>query len=199
MNVERLEEIYDARQEIHELAIRQVWESISVVLHTFSGEGELFPVPHKGDRIKPLSSLRKKAFDRQIIDEMRVFEEIKDIIGVRLITNNLKDIWELHDRIKSLTSLDYDPDSLQDYIKEPKDSGYRSLHFVVYCRVDHRGIRYRIPCEIQIRTLFQDAWAVLSQHDIYRNATDLPIIISKLSQRLADQLAVLDNIAQDNS
>ena len=50
---------------------------------------------------------------------------------------------------------------------------------------------------MQVRTLFQDAWGTLTHEDIYKSEQDLPPLILQLSRRLADQLKVLDDIAQD--
>ena len=196
MNEARLERLYRARLPIYRRAIEQVRHYLSGVIADFSGEG-LFRVASLSCRIKEPSSLKLKAADRGIENEEIVFERIMDIAGARLVTNNLSDSRSVHDRVKALHRLEYDEGSLQEFTESPQTSGYRGIHFTVYCEVDYKGECHRVPCEIQIRTLLQDAWAVLTHQDVYKSPSDLPPLMVTLSSRLADQLAVLDNVAQD--
>jgi ppGpp synthetase/RelA/SpoT-type nucleotidyltranferase len=196
MDDERFQEIYDDRLELYDRAIKRFWECTAGVRQDFR-EYQSRPLIVVEDRVKESSRLKNKAVKRNILDERQVFEEIEDIAGVRLVTYNVSAVFQLHDRIKSLNSLEYKADSFEDYINNPKESGYRAVHFVVYCKVDFRGSSFKIPCEVQIRSIFQHSWALLSELDIYKNDDDLPLIIRNLSRRLADQLAVLDDIAQD--
>lgn len=53
----------------------------------------------------------------------------------------------------------------RDYIAEPKQSGYRSLHLLMTVPVVCRGQHMLIPIEIQLRTCAMDAWAV-AEHDL---------------------------------
>lgn len=96
-----------------------------------------------------------------------------------------------------MRSLEYIEGSLQDYIRSPKPSGYRAIHFDVYCDVEYKGAQHKVRCEVQIQTLLQNSWAILTHQDIYKSESDLPKHVVLLSRRLADQLAVLDDIAQD--
>jgi acyl dehydratase len=54
-----------------------------------------------------------------------------------------------------------------------------------------------VTCEIQIRTLLQHAWGELTHGDTYKPEMKIPDLIVVLSKRLANTLAVLDEIAQD--
>ena len=99
---------------------------------------------------------------------------------------------------KSNTSLlkiceDYE----DDYIKAPKKSGYRALSVVVGVRVAVGSTVEPVTCEVQIRTLLQDAWGELTHEDTYKPEMKVPPFIVILSKRLANALAVLDEMAQD--
>ena len=47
----------------------------------------------------------------------------------------------------------------KDYIKNPKESGYRGYHIIVSIPISIGGIIKNINCEIQIRTTAMDFWA----------------------------------------
>ena len=196
MDFKKLERLYRERLLVYKRAADRVKTCIGEMVEDFATD-RLFRVATLEARVKEFDSLKRKVVDRQIEDEEQALEDIKDVVGVRIVTNNLSDVARLFEGIKALGTVCYDEESLQDYLRSPQDSGYRALHFTVFCPVDHKGLQYRVACEVQIRTLFQDAWGTLTHEDIYKNEQDLPPVIVKLSRRLADQLRVLDDIAQD--
>ena len=55
--------------------------------------------------------------------------------------------------------------SIKDYIKHPKDNGYRSYHMIVEIPVYFSDEVRPVRCEIQIRTIAMDFWATLD-HDM---------------------------------
>ena len=48
---------------------------------------------------------------------------------------------------------------VKDYIREPKENGYRSLHVIITVEVDFAEASRKVPVEIQIRTIAMDFWA----------------------------------------
>ena len=196
MKEARLERLYKARLPIYVRAMVRVKNCLSEVIEDFAKD-RLLRVYIVKDRVKLFKSLLRKAQDKGIEDEEDVFERITDVIGVRLVTDNLEDMQKVIQAIKSMRSLEYIEESLQDYVMLPRSSGYRAIHFNVYCDVEYKGDQHRVLCEVQIQTLFQNSWAILTHQDIYKSESDLPKHVVLLSRRLADQLAVLDDIAQD--
>ncbi len=57
----------------------------------------------------------------------------------------------------------------KDYIKNPKENGYRSLHIVVSVPVFLSEVTKNVPVEIQIRTMGMDFWASLEHKLKYKN------------------------------
>ena len=55
--------------------------------------------------------------------------------------------------------------NVKDYIEEPKENGYRSLHMIIRVPVYFMNKKQMVPVELQIRTLAMDLWASL-EHDI---------------------------------
>ena len=54
---------------------------------------------------------------------------------------------------------------MKDYIENPKQNGYRSLHMVIRVPVYFMNKKQLVPVELQLRTLAMDLWASL-EHDI---------------------------------
>ncbi len=87
---------------------------------------------------------------------------MQDVAGIRVITVYRSDIYLIYEAIKNselaVTHVD-------DYIKTPKDSGYRSLHLLAMVSIVTEDGTKLIPTEIQLRTKTMDAWATLD-HDL---------------------------------
>jgi ppGpp synthetase/RelA/SpoT-type nucleotidyltranferase len=139
-----------------------------------------------GARVKrPVKLWRNAARDGLSISE--AFSVVEDLLGVRIVCNNLSDIAPLVQMIRTdcsiLSVLD-----IKDMISSPLNSGYRATH------VRTELLDLFAPCEIQIRTLAQDAWARLSRADLY--GKDVPQSIQRLARALSTQLSAIDEIAQ---
>ena len=52
---------------------------------------------------------------------------------------------------------------------EVMESMYSSIHLVVWCEPFHEGKRVRVPVEIQIRTVFEDAWGEIDHKLRYKD------------------------------
>lgn len=100
-----------------------------------------------------------------IIEKLKRFEQMsldrmQDIGGVRVIVDNINDVYRLH---KTLVTSKRFKHQLElpphDYIQSPKADGYRSLHQVIrYINDAHEELN-GLRLEIQIRTRLQHSWA----------------------------------------
>ena len=196
MSLSGIDELYEEKKRIYERAMKQAAAYIADIIRDFAEEG-LFRVARPPEfRLKTLDSLKRKARVNSVPPE-QVFDKTLDMAGIRIIVHNLSDIETLAEKIKTSSKLEFDPSACEDYIATPLESGYRARHFVAHVEVEFKGKTYRIPGEIQVRTLLQDSWAIFVHEDIYKSSEALPPVIQKLSRRLADQLAVMDQTAQD--
>ena len=122
-----------------------------------------------------------------------VFMRTEDLLGVRIVCNNLSDIDPLIKMIQQDVST-LDVLEVKDLISSPSPTGYRAKHVRTLFRDIFQTEEEPLPCEIQIRTLAQDTWARLSREDLYgKNA---PQNIRKLARTLSIQLSAIDDIAQ---
>lgn len=121
------------------------------------------------------------------------FTEVEDLLGIRIVCNNLSDIKPIIEMIQTECSI-LDVLDIKDMISSPSDIGYRATHLRTEFPETFSPVETAIPCEIQIRTLAQDTWARLSRADLY--GKDVPHSIQKLAQALSTQLSAIDDIAQ---
>ena len=83
--------------------------------------------------------------------------------------------------------------SLKDYIKEPKPSGYRSLHIIAKYNVETLEGQQSIYIEFQIRTLAMHLWASIEHSLKYKYYRNIPESIKKRLQAAAKITTDLDN------
>jgi len=128
-------------------------------------------------------------------------EVVHDLIGARIICWFYEDCYGLLELLKDSKRLEILADTIEDYNKSPKPSGYRAIHLlcnVTYDQVVHKEKRHEIIAgkmsgEIQIRTLFQDAWGEMTHQMHYKVDEKLRQQYDHLVAALADRLAAEDN------
>jgi ppGpp synthetase/RelA/SpoT-type nucleotidyltranferase len=87
--------------------------------------------------------------------------QMQDIGGLRAVVNNLEDVHNLKNLIRSGEKQFAFKSNLFkeiDYIKKPKESGYRSIH-LIYKYEKNIPLNSQCRIEIQLRTKIQHAWA----------------------------------------
>ncbi|MBP9711799.1 MAG: RelA/SpoT domain-containing protein [Candidatus Pacebacteria bacterium] len=87
--------------------------------------------------------------------------QMQDIGGLRAVMNDLNEMYELRDLIRSgekQTAFKSTFIRETDYVKSPKESGYRSIH-LVYKYDKNVPINSQCRIEIQLRTKIHHAWA----------------------------------------
>ncbi len=117
-------------------------------------ELESFPKITVVQRLKRMPTILDKIKNRE---SSMGLSRMQDVGGVRVIAENLKDVYKAENKIKKILAK-YELESEDDYIKDPKESGYRGIHLVYkYASSDCRYDKLRT--EIQIRTKAEHAWA----------------------------------------
>ena len=107
-----------------------------------------------------LGKLQKKDLDLTLT---AACNNIYDIAGIRVVCPYIKDAYLIRDRL--MAQDDIHIMNIKDYIAEPKENGYRSLHMIIRIPVYFMNKKQMVPVELQIRTLAMDLWASL-EHDI---------------------------------
>ena len=115
--------------------------------------------------------------------------------GIRVICSFVDDIFDI---AKMLASQD-DVTLIEskNYIKFPKDNGYRSLHLIVEIPIYLSGGKKPMRVEVQIRTIAMDFWASLEHQLKYKkNIPDAEKISQELKE-CADIISATDLRMQD--
>ncbi len=115
---------------------------------------------------------------------------INDIAGVRLICSFTSDIYRLAGMIGNQSDLKVL--AVKDYIKNPKESGYKSYHMLVSVPIFLSDSVVDTKVEIQIRTIAMDFWASLEHKIYYKFEGNAPDHISRELRECADMVTTLD-------
>ena len=144
-------------------------------------------------RSKSLSELESKArkFGWSAED---AFIRCSDLVGGRIVCDNIEDVYRFEELLKECLPADSSQIERQDYIDKPKKHGYRALHLNFRLNVSRTPDLELIPCEIQLRSRLQDAWAQLSHGDIYKQKHLPPDLLDRVKD-LSDLLAQADSTA----
>lgn len=175
-------------------AIMEVETKFKVLNEQFSLQYDRNPIESIKTRIKSTEGIIKKANKKKIPFTMQSIEEnIRDIAGVRVICSFSEDIYMLADCL--LQQDDIKLIEKKDYIKHPKESGYRSLHLIIEIPIFLQNEKRSMKVEVQLRTIAMDFWASVEHKLRYKKnipdseAEPLAVELSDY----ADQLADLDN------
>lgn len=110
-----------------------------------------------GQRLKRIPSIMSKL---QRFKNMSL-SRMQDIGGLRAVVKTSKQIYALRDSYVLNSKFDHALVSEHDYIKSPKDSGYRGIHLIYKYNNRKGGAKaYEgLQIELQIRNDLQHAWA----------------------------------------
>ncbi|MDL4842936.1 GTP pyrophosphokinase [Aquibacillus rhizosphaerae] len=171
----------------------QVVEELKVKLRgmraQFEYESKHSPIEFVTGRVKPLTSILEKASLKNL-PMNKLEEEIQDIAGVRVVCQFVDDIYTIINMLRSRN--DFQIIEEKDYIREKKDSGYRSYHIIIrYPVATIRGEK-QVIAEIQIRTLAMNFWAT-NEHSLnYKYDGQIPSDVKARLKRAAEAAFKLD-------
>jgi len=130
------------------------------------------PIHHIESRIKTPESIIEKMIRREYEMDFEILKKnIYDIAGIRVVCNYINDIYQIINLLNKQKDLDIV--LTKDYIVNPKDTGYRSLHMVIEKQIYINDEMKIVPVEIQFRTLAMDMWASLEHELRYKSHNNL--------------------------
>lgn len=176
---------------LYNAALKEVETKLEVLNDEFQHVHQYNPIEHIKTRIKTPESIVKKLkrYGYETSVENMV-QYINDIAGVRLICSFTSDIYRLASMIGNQSDLKVL--SIKDYIKQPKESGYKSFHMLVAVPVYLSDSVVETKVEIQIRTIAMDFWASLEHKIYYKFEGHAPAYISEDLKVCADMVSELD-------
>lgn len=173
-------------------AIMEVETKFKVLSEQFSLKYDRNPIETIKSRLKSQDSILKKMNRKGLpISLENIENEIDDIAGVRVICSFVEDVYMLADCL--LQQDDIILLKKKDYIKYPKESGYRSLHLIVQVPIFLQNEKKPMKVEVQIRTLAMDLWA--SQEHKLRYKKSIPEDEEEsISNELAECALILSSV-----
>ena len=192
----------------YKFGVDEMMTKINILKEEFSHRHDYSPIEHVSSRLKSPESILAKA-DRKgcelTLDGIR--SEIHDIAGIRVTCSFISDTYKIFDMVaaqQDVTLL-----QVRDYIKQPKENGYKSLHMIVEVPVFMSDHTEQVKVEIQIRTIAMDFWASLEHKIYYKFNRDVPerlltelrdaaLTANRLDvemERLHDEVVALQDVA----
>jgi len=176
---------------LYDAALKEVETKLEILNNEFQHVHQYNPIEHFKTRIKTPESIVKKlkryGYETSVENMIKY---VNDIAGVRLICSFTSDIYRLAAMIGKQSDLKVL--SIKDYIKNPKDSGYKSFHMLLSVPVFLSDSVVETKVEVQIRTIAMDFWASLEHKIYYKFEGQAPAYIREDLKACADMVSALD-------
>ena len=148
-------------------ALMEVETKLNVLNAEFTMRNNRNPFESIKSRIKsPVSILEKMHRKGYELSAESIEENLADIAGIRVICSFPDDIYataKLLTQQDDITVLE-----VKDYIKHPKENGYRSLHLILEIPIFLSEQKKNMKVEVQFRTIAMDFWASLEHKLKYK-------------------------------
>ena len=164
---ENVIESYNNSLYVFNNAIRVLNTKLNIIKSEYDREKIHSDIQNIKYRIKSLESITNKLRDDGLDFSTESVNTINDIVGARIVCLDMDDVTSVIEMIRNIPSIRILNE--KDYIKNPKESGYRSYHMIVEIDVPIGTVLVPVKCEIQVRTLLMDAWSSLEHEIVYKN------------------------------
>ena len=162
-----------ALQQLYDAGIKEVRTKLEILDDEFKIKHDHNPIHHMEYRLKSVNSILGKLEKRGLAVSLdSIVTNLTDIAGVSVICNYVSDVYKIADLL--IKQSDIKLIAKKDYIKHPKENGYRSLHLVVEVPIFLAEKVQPTTVEIQIRTIAMDFWASLEHHLRYKADNEVP-------------------------
>lgn len=191
--LEREGEAFKRLMTYYECAIMEVETKLRVFDAEFGLRNDRNPIEFICTRLKSEESLRDKMERKGLPFTVGSIEEsLFDVAGVRVVCSLPEDAYSLADALAAQD--DVEVLDRRDYMAEPKESGYRSLHLIIEIPIFLEHEKRLVKAEVQLRSIAQNFWASLNHQLKYKKGIDPAeeeAIVAELRQ-LSEDAAELD-------
>ena len=176
---------------LYRSGLKEVATKLEILNDEFVYVHKYNPIEYIKSRIKTPESIVKKLKRYGFETSMEnMVNHINDIAGIRIVCSFTSDIYRIVEMIGKQN--DFTVISVKDYIKHPKESGYKSYHMLVTVPIFMGDELIDTKVEIQIRTIAMDFWASLEHKIYYKFEGNAPDYISKDLQECSNIVSELD-------
>lgn len=190
-SVQQMQENFEKLRDLmscYRCALLEVETKFKVLNEQFSLNYERNPIESIKTRIKSPESIQGKLTRRGYpLTTDSIEHQLNDIAGIRVICSFVDDIYMLADCL--LQQDDITLIERKDYIQNPKENGYRSLHLVVEVPIFLQNEKRHMRVEVQLRTIAMEFWANLEHKLRYKK--DLPQPIMELTAAELSECATM--------
>lgn len=183
---------YASAMLLYNAALKKVGTKLDILNDEFQHVHNYNPIEYIKSRIKSSDSIKQKLVRKGCeVNLENMITQIDDIAGIRIVCSFVPDIYQLADMIgrqNDLTVL-----SVKDYIKKPKESGYKSFHMNVSVPIFLSNRVVETQVEIQIRTIAMDFWASLEHKIYYKFEGNAPEYISRELRECAGIVSIMED------
>lgn len=185
-----------ATENLYLSATREIGTKLENLNNEFKYTKDRNPIHLIKTRVKTPKSILEKLQRRRFeltVESAR--ENITDIAGIRVICPYIDDIYLIADMLTKQDDIELIHTS--DYIRNPKQNGYRSLHLIVTVPVFLSNRKEIVKAEVQIRTIAMDFWASLEHELAYKLADNKTVEVIRELKECADIIADTDKRMQN--
>lgn len=174
-----------------EAVITEITARIETIRKYRKINDERDPIEYIKSRIKSEDSMKEKLQRKGLdVNLENALTKIYDAAGIRIVCTFMDDVYDMVELIKKYNDIEIIKE--KDYIKHPKENGYRSYHLVIKVPLNIAGEISNVYLEIQIRTIAMDFWSSLEHQMKYKkNIQDKQLIEDEL-KKCAEQIATTD-------
>lgn len=175
----------------YEDAMQVMLTRLNILNHSIYAKEASKPVHHMQNRLKAKRSMEEKLERLGVTDSViNAKDNLMDIAGIRVICYFKEEIYTLIEALKRQGDIIVIKE--KDYIKNPKESGYRSYHIIFGVPVHALDAMEYYPVEVQFRTLSMDFWSSMEHKICYKKVRENKEEISKQLQALSDSLTMIE-------
>ena len=176
---------------LYNSALKKINIKLEILNDEFQHAHQYNPIEHVKTRLKSAESIVRKLKRRGYESTTEnMVKYVNDIAGVRVICSFTSDIYRIADMLSSQS--DIHVLFIKDYIKNPKESGYKSYHMIVTVPIYLSNGAVETKVEIQIRTVAMDFWATLEHKINYKFFDNVPEHIKRELRSCAEMVSDLD-------
>ena len=175
----------------YESGIKQLTAKLEILRQEFQFCNDRNPIESVKSRIKTQESILRKMEKKCLpLTVSSMMSNIRDIAGVRVICPFITDVYQVARLL--ISQEDVELVRIKDYIREPKENGYRSLHMIVTVEVRFSDRKRKVPVEIQLRTIAMNFWASTEHQLRYKKDWEFTEEMHRQLKECADIMATAD-------
>lgn len=176
----------------YDYALQNLLTELNILLKDKETNGKINSIEHIKSRIKTkesaLEKLTRKGYPS---DFENMVLHVHDMVGVRIVCSFKSDVYDIVRMIKESKIIKIKKE--QDFILNPKETGYSSFHLNVMVPIFLSDSIEYIEAEIQIRTMAMDFWATLEHKIRYKFDGTIPEEVSRELYNCSNEVKKLDN------